>query len=901
MTRRVQTDRLNNHSLLLTNKCSATRHDEIPSGNPLHQFSLPNLKTSQYSSQTSLRNMQHMHAAADQSSISSSLGEREPIPNNTLESEIDPSSSSIQHFHQEEMFPQSHHSSTTQLFQQQETLLQMYRDLGLLMSDEVSPPTSSSSHLIQPPPHEQQPSALLSYFGVDHEMRPTLEQPNSDIVFLNNNVGGGEDDNSRHLLNTSFPTSLLKGSSSSNTYYKMDDPTTCMDSSLSLISMFSKSTSQKGDEKSNFEKSADDHCHSTSTTLTNAPISTSHQPTSLSSFDESSDANLKSFARPSQLQSSSSSPSITSNTTATTNNSSNHEEALSLLASADTVEGFSHQPLLLYAEKRKHQRSSSSPIASSSSSSSPQSSPHSSLLISSNSYPQIITSQYRKTRKPSPLLLSNQKQQQQEQDQNNEMMFMNNNMVITMNNSNNSIMNPQTTLGGNTSMLFPTPQGLVNISNNNHMNNVVTMNQSNCNNSTNMMIDPMTLASALLSGQINLSSLNEEQLNTLRLLISDQQPQQQLSSQAQQQQQEGNSKNAPNMLFMNQNTPELVTTSAEVDSHAHARRHSVASQMSLDSVYSSSLDNQKILGSTLKVSSRHPNINFFQDSPASIPPPQNTPPLQNTSNSFDPASNIPSNANEIYSLIDNALSGCTSSLGLKLVSATDILQDHPVNMNSSSPVMPTCSSGRSRTLSSPAMYSPNLSPNSSAMSTSSSQFLQVASNDSTSQISPVSPQQPEPFNFSSFREQYQQQFTFCKSESSITALKGNTGKQYHQRHYSTPAITITETKPRSRKKSIAKSSPASPMIHIPSIQVQGVETPATSVSTVTAAIPKRTRRNSLSSIEKDNSSVSSPLTKQNKMQNTLSKTIVFNNYYDEIQFKKKHGPNCTFYKFTEYK
>ncbi|KAG2377690.1 hypothetical protein C9374_009206 [Naegleria lovaniensis] len=218
--------------------------------------------------------------------------------------------------------------------------------------------------------------------------------------------------------------------------------------------------------------------------------------------------------------------------------------------------------------------------------------------------------------------------------------------------------------------------------------------------------------------------------------------------------------------------------------------------------------------------------------------------------------------------------------------------------------MTSSPNGRSRTLSSPAMYmSPNLSPSSSSMSCSSPQFLQVASNDSnsTSQMSPVSPHQSEPFNFSSFREQYQQQFSLSKSESSITALKGNSGKQHHQRHNSTPAITVTESKPRSRKKSIAKSSPASPLIHIPSIQIQGVESAATSVSTVTAAIPKRTRRNSMSSLDKDNSSVSGPLTKQNKMQNTLSKTIVFNNYYDEIQFKKKHGPNCTFYKFTEYK
>ncbi|KAG2377691.1 hypothetical protein C9374_009207 [Naegleria lovaniensis] len=360
-----------------------------------------------------------------------------------------------------------------------------------------------------------------------------------------------------------------------------------------------------------------------------------------------------------------------------TSSNNHHEEGFA--SCEDTVQESHQQVLSSSTEKRKHhhQRSSSSPIAIiRSSGSSPSSSPTTTTTTtnststgnsssSSNNHTDAPSSfphkashhhPHRKTRKPSPLLLHHQQQQQ-----NSEMMFMNNMMSSTLINhhGSNNLLNPQTTtslrndfeafhaLGqsATSSMLFPSlnpspSQGVVNMSSTNSngsSHNDTTMNNdtiASMNDMHNMVMDPMTLASALLSGQINLTALNEEQLNTLRLLISHPQ---QLSPQTQQQ--VGHSENyaSNNMLFMNPNTQELVTNTTGIDSHMHVRRHSVASQMSLDSVYSPSMNNQKTFSSTLNV----PSSNLFQESPTTATP-------QEGGHSLDPASsNMPSNATEI--------------------------------------------------------------------------------------------------------------------------------------------------------------------------------------------------------------------------------------------------------------
>ncbi|KAG2377692.1 hypothetical protein C9374_009208 [Naegleria lovaniensis] len=151
-------------------------YHEIPSKN----FSHPILKTSQYSAQTNLRNTL-LNASAQFS------GENNPISNSSTEIE------SIQH--QEEMF--SNHDSSaasptsTQLYPQ-ETLLEMCRDLDLLMSDVSQIPDvvqgSNSTGFDSLPSssvqQQQQPllsSTLNNYFtnfGVDNETQLNEQQHN---------------------------------------------------------------------------------------------------------------------------------------------------------------------------------------------------------------------------------------------------------------------------------------------------------------------------------------------------------------------------------------------------------------------------------------------------------------------------------------------------------------------------------------------------------------------------------------------------------------------------------------------------------------------------------------------------------------------------------------------------
>ncbi|KAL9643782.1 hypothetical protein ABK040_016084 [Willaertia magna] len=111
------------------------------------------------------------------------------------------------------------------------------------------------------------------------------------------------------------------------------------------------------------------------------------------------------------------------------------------------------------------------------------------------------------------------------------------------------------------------------------------------------------------------------------------------------------------------------------------------------------------------------------------------------------------------------------------------------------------------------------------------------------------------------------------------------------------------------------NSPKTTTFHLMNVNESG-DVVIGSSSTLTAAallskrggnnLQRKNRRNSCPSIKEANgdsneknlpSSPKSLSKNNNKMQQSLNKTIVFNNLYDEIQFKKKYGPNSTFYKF----